>query len=55
MPEVLAVLMAPANHLHIMVHISAVVLVCVHSTSVIEDEVLRAGYAASYWPSLLDL
>lgn len=55
MPKVLAILMAPADHLHIMVHISAVVLVGVHSASVVEDKVIRAGYAASDWPSLLDL
>lgn len=55
MPEVLAILMAPSDHLHIMVHISAVVHVCVHSASVVEDEVIRAGYAAGDWPTLQDL
>lgn len=55
MPEVLAILMAPADHLDVMVHVSAVVLVGVHPTSIVEDEVIRTGYAASDWPSLLDL
>lgn len=55
MPEILAILVPPPDHLHIMVHIGAVVHVCVHSASVVEDEVIRAGYAAGDWPTLLDL
>ena len=55
MPEILAILVAPPDHLHVMVDISAIVFVCVHPTSVVEDKVIGAGYAAGDWPSLHDL